>query len=155
MYGIFTIIYLHLVESSCTCVVLYTRYPSTFFQHKRKHSQVHVWKMCRWFCSFDIMRPQKISKFQRQIIATKLSRVREYCISSAQAWIMLWISGRVPLRLGCWLAIVQSLVFRIPFWGSVFRLTFTPPEARPLGGSKHRSSKGIWWISADYTLPQV
>ena len=138
MYGIFTMIYLHLVEFYCTCSAIYTVYPSNFFKHKRKHSQVHVCKMRRLFCSFDRMRPPKWSQFQRQIIASKLSLVKEYCISSSQAWIMLWISGRVPLRLGCWVAIVQSLVFHIPCEDLCLKLTFTPPEARPLGGDFSR-----------------
>ena len=134
MYGIVTIMYLHLVEFCCTCSAIIHCIPYTHQTSSNTNAnipQVRVWKMCRLFCSVDIMRPPKWSKFQRQIIATKLSLGREYCISSSQAWIMLWISGRGSPQIRMLTCYCPKPSLPHTLWGSVFRLTFTPPVPSP------------------------
>ena len=143
MYGIFMYIYHYLVTyillHYIVSVVRYTRYThQTSSNTYANIPRLHVWKMCRLFCSFDIMRPQKNIKISEANHCNKTVTGQGilHLFFPSLNYAMNFREGSPQIRmLSCFFP-KPSLPHTL--WGSVFGLTFTPPEARPLGGPRER-----------------
>ena len=130
--------YLHFVALYCKCSAIYTVYPSNFFKHIRKHSQVARLKDVSLVLFFWYNAASKNIKISEANHCNKTVTGQGilHLFFPSLNYAMNFREGSPQIRmLSCFFP-KPSLPHTL--WGSVFGLTFTPPEARPLGGPRER-----------------